>query len=343
LIIVTVLNVGLVGFGHAGSVFHAPLIAAEPRLRLAAVASSRPLTAEFAAARSVADPQQLVCADDIDVVVVASPNASHASLARAALLADKHVVVDKPFTLDLKEADALITLARERNRLLTVFQNRRWDGNFLTVQELLAQDALGEVYFAEMHFDRYRPAPKQGWREQPVPGAGALYDLGSHLIDQALCLFGMPDTVSADVTAQRDGVMVDDYFHVQLCYARRRVLLHASALVPRPGPRFVAHGTAASLFQYGMDAQESQLAQGLRPGDVRWGVASGVSVRLGDGAGERLVPALPGAYERFYHAVAAAALDGAAPPVSPAEARAVMAVLDAARRSAVEGVRIVPE
>jgi scyllo-inositol 2-dehydrogenase (NADP+) len=343
LIIMAVLNVGLVGFGLAGSVFHAPLISAEPRLRLAAVATSRPLTAEFAAARTIGDPYQLMEAADIDLVVVAAPNASHAPLARAALLAGKHVVVDKPFTLELKEADELIALARERNRLLTVFHNRRWDGNFLTVRELLAQGVLGEVYFAEFHFDRHRPIPKKGWREQPVPGAGALYDLGSHLIDQALCLFGRPDTVWADVTAQRDGVVVDDYFHVQLGYARRRVILHASALVPRPGPRFIAHGTVASLFQYGMDAQEPQLAQGLRPGHAQWGVAPAVSVRLGDGAGERPVPVIPGAYERFYHGVAAAVLDGAAPPVSPAEARAVMMVLDAVRRSTAEGVRFAVE
>jgi len=335
-----VLNVGLVGFGLAGAVFHAPLIAAEPRLRLAAVATSRALSAEFAATRVVTDPLQLVRAEDIDLVVVASPNASHAPLARAALLAGKHVVVDKPFTVDLAEANELIELARERHRLLTVFQNRRWDGNFLTVRELLAQRALGEVYFAELHFDRHRPVPKAGWREQSVPGAGALYDLGAHLIDQAVCLFGSPDSVLADVTAQRAGAVVDDYFHLQLGYARRRVVLHASALVPRPGPRFIAHGTVASLIQYGMDAQEAQLTQGLRPGDFQWGLASGVSVRLGDGAGERAVPALPGAYECFYRAVAAAVLDGAAPPVTMEEARAVMAVLDAARRSSAQGVRI---
>jgi scyllo-inositol 2-dehydrogenase (NADP+) len=336
-----VLKVGLVGFGVAGAVFHAPLIAAEPRLRLVAVATSRSLPAEFAATRSMTDAQQLVRSDDVDLVVVASPNETHAPLARAALLAGKHVVVDKPFTLNVREADALIELALQRNRLLTVFQNRRWDGNFLTVRELLVERALGEVFFAELHFDRHRPSPKRGWREQAVPGAGVLYDLGPHLIDQALCLFGVPDSVVADVTAQRDGVVVDDYFHLQLNYGRRRVLLHASLLVPKPGPRFVAHGTLASLVQRGMDPQESQLTQGLRPGGAGWGIAPEVSVELSDGASVRSMPVLPGAYECFYRAVAAAVLDGVAPPVSLADARAVITIMDAARRSAAEGVRVV--
>jgi scyllo-inositol 2-dehydrogenase (NADP+) len=334
------LNVGLIGYGLAGSVFHAPLIAAEPRMRLAAIATSRSLPQELAGVRALRDPMELIQAGDIDVVVVASPNATHAPLARAALMAGKHVVVDKPFALDVREADALIELARLQGRLLTAFQNRRWDGNFLTVRALLSQNILGDVRYGEIHFDRHRPIPKQGWRETEVPGAGVLFDLGPHLIDQALCLFGLPETVLADVARQREGVVADDYFHLVLGYRLLRVVLHASALVPKPGPRLLMHGVSGSLYQYGMDPQESQLARGIRPGDSAWGITPAVSVLVADGTGERPVGVLPGAYECFYRAVAAAILDGTAPPVTVEEARAVMLVLDAARHSSAEGRRI---
>jgi len=334
------IKVGLIGFGLAGSVFHAPLIAAEPRFELAVVATSRDLPAEFAAARTYTDPMELIGDPAIDLVVVASPNTSHAPLARAALMAGKHVVVDKPFTIDTREAQELIDLARLKNRHLSVFQNRRWDGNFITVRELLDEGAVGELRYCEIHYDRFRPALKVDWRETVTPGAGVLYNLGPHVLDQAICLFGKPKSLFADIAVQRDGAAVADYFHIVLDYDRLRVVVHASTLVAKPGPRFVAHGTTGSLYQYGMDQQEPQLAAGLRPGQPGWGEAEEVSITISDSETDRSVAHKPGAYECFYRGVAAAILDGAPSPVTHDEAYTLMAMLEAARRSAVEGRKV---
>ncbi|MER0238471.1 oxidoreductase [Fulvimarina sp. MAC8] len=336
----TELNVGLIGFGLAGSVFHAPLIAAEPRMKLTAVSTSRDLPEEFASARTYADPKELIADPEIDLVAIASPNPSHAPLARAALMAGKHVVIDKPFAIDTREAQGLIDLANLQGRHLSVFQNRRWDGNFITVRELLDESAVGEVRYCEIHFDRFRAKPKEGWRETVAPGSGVLYDLGPHLLDQALCLFGKPKWLFADVATQRDGAKVDDYFHIILDYDRTRVVVHASTLTAKTGPRLIAHGMKGSLYQYGMDQQEPQLIEGLRPGQPGWGEAEEVSVTISDGESERQVAPKPGSYENFYRAVAAAIRDGAPTPVTHDEAYTLMTMLEAARRSAEEGRKI---
>ncbi len=334
------LNVGLIGYGHAGSVFHGPLILSEPRMRLTCVATSRTLSSEYAGIRTEVDPNALIAADDVDLVVIATPNSSHLSLARAALEAGKHVVVDKPFTIDLAEAKTIASLADEKGRLLSVFQNRRWDGNFLTVRELLDKNAIGETRYCEIHYDRFRPVGKQGWRETAAPGSGVLYDLGPHVLDQALCLFGMPKAVIADVAVQRDGVLADDYFHIQLLYDRLKVIVHASCIVFRPGPRFLAHGMRGSILQFGMDAQEAQLARGLRPGQPGWGKSPEVSVLLSNEIGDQEIEPRPGAYETFYRTLVAAALDGEKLAVTPKDACNLMALLDAARLSATEGRRV---
>lgn len=336
------INVGLVGFGLAGSVFHAPLVSSERRMKLSAVATSRSsLPAEFADARTVRDPYDLVASDDVDLVVIATPNEAHVPLAKAALNAGKHVVVDKPFTIELADAKLLAALAEEKSRVLSVFQNRRWDGNFLTVRKLLAEKAVGNVNFCEIHFDRFRPIAKQGWREAAVAGSGVLYDLGPHVIDQAFCLFGMPDAVIADVTAQRQDVAADDYFHIQLIYGKKlRVVLHASCIALHLGPRITIHGDEGSIVQTGLDGQEAALIAGLRPGQQDWGVTDEVAVFLETEAGRKQVTAERGAYEAYYRSVASAVLDGMKLEVSPQQAVNVMTIIDAALRSSEEGRRI---
>lgn len=336
----TTLSVGLLGFGLAGSVFHAPLIQCEPRLRLTAVASSRVDDIRRAAPEAVAVSSPAAILDDpsIDVVVIATPNTSHAVLARAALLAGKHVVVDKPMATSAREADQLIELAHRQDRLLTVFHNRRWDGDFLTLRDCVDSGALGEIYQYEAHFDRFRPAIKAGWREKPLPGSGVLFDLGAHLIDQALTLFGMPHTVTADVGPQRRAAEVDDWFHLILNYGRMRAILHAGTVVCHPGPRFQIHGDAGSFLKSGMDGQEAALRAGRRPSGGDWGLDEpDLYGRLyeADG-GERVVETRPGDYPAFYRGVAAAILDGEAPPVTAESARHVMAVLEACARSSAE-------
>lgn len=333
------LKVGLIGYGAAGAFFHAPLILAEPRLQLTQVATRRPLTAELAAAHSVRDPLAVIRSNDIDLVVIASPNSSHAELARAALLAGKDVVVDKPFTLTLAEAEELVSLAERSGRLLTVFHNRRFDDHFLTVRALIEAGELTGINYCAMHFDRYRPGLKGGWREQAQPGSGIFFDLGAHLIDQALVLFGMPTAVFADLAIQRSAAAIDDYFHLQLNYPDKRVLLHASCLATRPGPRFLAHGKDLTVVQFGLDRQEADLRAGLRPGDAAWGRSQNMT-ELHRPTGVERRPCLSGRYTAFYASVADSLLQGSAPAVTPTEAINVMRVIAAGLHSSREGRRV---
>jgi predicted dehydrogenase len=211
----------------------------------------------------VATPAEAFRDTSIDLVVIATPNASHFELARSALLAGKHVVVDKPCTVTLAETEALLKLAREQSRVLTVFQNRRFDSDFLALQQVIQSGELGRLVQVESHFDRYRPVVPVRWREQDQPGSGLWFDLGPHLVDQALALFGMPDALSLDLACVRDGAQVNDWFHAVLRYdtqhAGLRVILHASTLVAELGPRWSAHGTTGSFTKFGLDGQEDAL------------------------------------------------------------------------------------
>jgi scyllo-inositol 2-dehydrogenase (NADP+) len=331
------LSVGLLGFGLAGSVFHAPLIRSEQRLRLTAIASSRTDDIRRSAPGAVATTAEAVIADPaIDLVVIATPNTSHAPLAREALLAGKHVVIDKPVATTAAEADELIDLAKRQGRLLTVFHNRRWDNDFLTLRACLDKGEIGRPYHYEAHFDRFRPQIKQGWREQTLAGSGVLFDLGAHLIDQALTLFGMPDRILADVGTQRPDAQVDDWFHIVLGYGRMRAILHCGTVVCRPGPRFQLHGDGGSFLKQGMDGQEAALRAGRMPTEAGWGQDDPENFALlvqADGT-ERRLETIPGDYPAFYRGVAASILDGAPPPVTAEQARDVLTVLEAVRKAA---------
>ncbi|CBS88663.1 oxidoreductase [Azospirillum lipoferum] len=331
------LSVGLLGFGLAGSVFHAPLILSEPRLQLKAVASSRTDDIRRSAPGAETTTVEAVIGDpSIDLVVIATPNTSHAPLAREVLLAGKHVVIDKPMATTAAEADELIALAERQGRLLTVFQNRRWDNDFLTLRACLEKGEVGRPYHYEAHFDRFRPQIKQGWREQTLAGSGVLFDLGAHLIDQALTLFGMPDRILADVGAQRPDAQVDDWFHIVLGYGPMRAILHCGTVVCRPGPRFQLHGDRGSFLKHGMDGQEAALRAGRMPTEADWGLDDPKNHALlvkADGT-ERRVEPLRGDYPAFYRGVAAAILDGGPPPVTAEQARDVLTVLEAVRKAA---------
>ena len=250
-----VIGVGLIGYGLGGSAFHAPLIAAEPRLRLEAVVTSRAAQVErdHPGTRVAGSAEELLADPAVELVVVEAPNAVHHELAAAALRARRHVVVDKPFTLSTAEADELIALAEAEDRRLSVFHNRRWDGDFLTVRRGVEAGLLGEVATFVSRYDRFRPVPKGSWKEEAVPGSGLLWDLGPHLIDQAMVLFGPPRTVWADLGVQRPGVEAVDYLHLVLGYGRLRAVLHAGMLVRDPGPRFEVHGDRGSLVTWGVD------------------------------------------------------------------------------------------
>lgn len=336
------LAVGLVGYGFAGQTFHAPLIAAVPGLRLAAIASSNParVAADWPDLPVEPTPEALFARRELDLVVIATPNTSHYPLASAALATGKHVVVDKPFTVSLAEAVALRDQAAAAGLSLAVFHNRRWDGDFLTVRQLIAGGELGTIVAFESHFDRYRPGVRPRWREQPGPGSGIWYDLGPHLLDQALALFGPPAAISADIIGQRADAATDDYFHVQLHYGSLRVILHATMLAPAPGPRFCIHGTLGSYVKHGLDSQEEQLKTGLRPPAAGWGAdpRDGVlTLWHNELSTTRPLPTLPGDYPAFYAALRDAINDGSPNPVSADEAIAVMALIELARQSAAQG------
>lgn len=324
------IRVGLVGYGLAGAVFHEPLIRASERMELAAVLTSRE------------HPLRVASLDELlersDLVVVASPNQTHFPIAQRSLSAGRHVVVDKPFTNTVEEADALIAFAGEKQRLLTVFQNRRLDGDFLTVRKLLAR--IGDVSLFEANWDRFRPAIKQGWREIPEPGGGVLADLGSHLIDHALQLFGLPEAIEADVQAQRAEARVDDYFDLILHYGRMRVCVRCSTLVAEPRPRFALHGSGGSFVKFGIDVQEAQLRSGMDPRDPRFGVDERDGWFTSADGTRAPVPTERGRYLDYYEAVASAILDGGPVPVDPADARDGLMLIDLARRAAASGQRL---
>ena len=337
------IRVGLIGYGLAGASFHAPLIAAVSGMDLASIVSSR--TAEVARAWpgvTVVPDAAMVFADPtIDLVVIATPDTSHAALAKAALEAGKHVVIDKPFVTDPADGAALIALAEARGAMLSVFHNRRWDADFLTVRKVLAEGTLGAVALAELRWDRFRPAIKPGWRE--TQGAGLLNDLGPHLLDQALQLFGIPDALNADIATQRAQATTEDYFEIGLHYGAKRVTVSAATLVAAARPRFALHGTGGSFVKYGIDPQEAILRAGHPPTTPAFGEeppnAFG-TLTAADGTIRR-VPSERGDWRAYYAAIVAAITNGAAPPVSAHDALAVMRLIALARDSARDGRQIV--
>lgn len=352
----TPLRVGLVGYGLAGSVFHAPLIAATEGLALDTVVTSNEerreqARAEFPDVRFAASPDELWArADELDLIVIASPNKTHVPLATAALKAGLPVVVDKPVAGTAAEARELAALAEERGLLLSVFQNRRWDNDFLTLRALIADGELGEVQRFESRFERWRPQPKGGWRESGDPQeiGGLLYDLGSHVVDQALVLFGPAAQVYAESDVRRPGAAADDDTFLAITHTGGvRSHLYVSATTAQLGPRFRVLGSTAGYVKYGLDPQEAALREGTRPSaGVPWGVEDeALWGRLGSGespltGGGTPVRTLPGDYPAYYAAVADALRGKGENPVTALQAAAALDVLEAARRSARDGVTV---
>ncbi|QLQ35999.1 Gfo/Idh/MocA family oxidoreductase [Micromonospora robiginosa] len=344
------LRVGLLGYGTAGRFFHAPLIAATDGLRLDAVVTRdagrrAQATAAHPDARVVDDAARLWAdADALDLVVVAAPNRQHVPLARAAVAAGLPVVVDKPVAPDAAQGRALVAEAAAAGVPLTVFQNRRWDGDYRTVRRLVEAGDLGRVTRFESRFERWRPAVKPGWRESAAPGeaGGALFDLGAHLVDQAVHLFGPVEHVYAEVDRRRPGAEVDDDAFVALTHTCGvRSHLWMGAVTAQLGPRFRVLGDRAAYTSWGLDPQEAALRAGRRPGEPGWGeVGPDRYGRLGADDDLRAVPTEAGCYPDFYARVAAALRDGTPMPVDPAEAVAVVELIELAHSSAAQGVTL---
>jgi predicted dehydrogenase len=332
------IGVGLIGYGLAGRAFHAPYVQATPGMTLRAVVSRDPakVHADLPEIDVAPDVAALLARDDLDLVIVASPDELHAEHALAVLGSGRHVLIDKPFATSLADARRIAAEGEARDRIVTVFQNRRWDADFLTLRRLIAEGALGEIVELESRFDRFRPTPAQVWKEAR-PG-GPWLDLGPHLVDQALVLFGRPIAVSADLATLRPGAPAADYVSATLRYETVRVHLHASKLVAAHGLRFAAHGTRGSWTKQGTDVQESKTVAGNAPSGEDWGIdpVPGLLFRPEDGPEPRTIPNEAGDYRTFWRELAGAIRGSSPNPVPASAGIAVMEVLDAGLRSATE-------
>ncbi len=334
----SVIQVGIIGFGLSGRYFHAPFLSVNPRFRLKKVASSRPdAVRQFdASIEWVATPDELFADPAIDLVFICSPNETHAEYARKALEHRKHVVVEKPFALSEPEATELLALAQRQGCVATAYQNRRWDSDFLTVKRLLADGSLGTLIDYECRYDRFSPVPpnSQSWKEQPGAGRGNLYNLGPHLLDQALHLFGKPDTVQATLRIIRPNSHVTDYFDIKLGYVDTIVRVESNLLVYHNQLRYSVHGTGGSFIKGGLDVQEERLRQNELPNQEAWGTEPqdrwGTLYR--DNQSE-LIISESGNYAPFYDNLYDAIVNGAEPAVTPADIQQLARVIDLALES----------
>lgn len=333
-------RVGLIGYGYAGKTFHAPLIRSVPGLELTIVGSSKRDTvlAQLPGVFVCSNMEEVATHSDIDLLVIASPNESHYPLAVAALQAGKHVVVDKPFTVKLADARSLVQLAEKQGKLLSVFHNRRWDSEVLATKAIVQSGVLGEISHFETHIDRFRPQVRQRWREQTGPGAGLWFDLGPHLIDQAVQLFGLPQTINASFAVLRKGGETDDWAHVQLNYKSLRAILHTSLLVSGGVPRSVLHGTLGSWAKFSGDVQERQLVAGMLPGSAGFGYDPDPGILYEGATGKQTKIPAPAANQAGYYLGIREALWGRQPnPVPPEQACAVMSILETSFLSGTTG------
>ncbi|MDM5340949.1 oxidoreductase [Fictibacillus enclensis] len=337
------IKVGLVGFGFSGATFHAPLISVLEEFKIEKVVSSNKEKVQqyFSEVEVVNNLEEVLEDETIDLVVITTPSGLHYEMAKQSLKGGKHVILEKPMVVEVWEAEELIQIAEEKNLLLSVYHNRRWDNDYLTVKKLIGDGVLGEVNTYQVHYDRYRPEVRDRWREKQGPGSGVLYDLGSHLIDQALDLFGSPQFILADVLAQRENAETDDYFHIILGYEKLRVILHSGSMITSQGPRFQVHGSKGSFIKYGLDGQEAALKEGKKPINHSWGADDprnyGMLVTMdGEKEKQETIETLQGSYTTYYKKIAESIFEGKIAPVTAHEGLLVIKIIEAALKSSRE-------
>lgn len=341
------LQVGLIGYGFAGRTFHAPVITSVPGLRLRKVVERRSEHSKerYPWVEVVKSAEALYADPEIDLIIVTTPSTHHVEFVRNALNAGKHVVVEKPFTATTAEADELIQLAKEKNKMLSVFHNRRWDGDFMTIKELLQKNLLGRIRECEFQWNRFNPIVSgNNWREQAGTGTGVFYDLGVHFLDQAVCLFGTPDTITAKIESQRENSVAHDYFDVTLGYeGNLQVRLKSSPFVRIESPRYILHGENGSFIKFGVDPQERALINGQSPATSNhWGKEAeelwgDIYTSLGQLTVKGKIETLPGAYQAYYQNVYEHIMEGAELEVKPEEARMNIQLIEQALQSNQEG------
>lgn len=339
------INVALIGFGLSGRVFHAPIIASMPEFILSMIYTTKrenikTIKELYPKTSIVSDVGEIMREESIDLVVVASPNTSHFATAKEAIISEKHVVVEKPFTVNSKEADNLIALSKRYGRTLSVYHNRRWDSDFLTVKKIVESKLLGNLVECEIHFDRFRSCVKENaWREECAPGSGVLYNLGSHLVDQAMVLFGLPDNITADIRIQRPEGKVDDCFDIVMDYKGLKVTLKAGTLVRGELPRYVLLGDMGSYIKYGMDVQAADLEGGITPNAKQlWGkepeeLYGTINTTINGLSIVGKVESAIGDYREYYIDISKSIRQKKTPAVSPVDARNVIRLLELANES----------
>jgi scyllo-inositol 2-dehydrogenase (NADP+) len=344
-----VIHVGILSYGMSGKVFHAPLLHVNPGFSISKIMQRTGSSAleQYPYVEIVRNIEDIIHDPGIDLVLVNTPDHTHYDFASRALEAGKNVVVEKPFVLEVKEGESLIDLAAKKKKVLTVFQNRRWEGDFLTIRSILDQKILGRLVEYEAHFDRYRNFIRDSWKEKADNRTGTLYNLGSHLIDQALVLFGMPSGVYADIRKQRTGAQVDDLFDLSLYYPDVKVTLKGSYLVREQGPRFLIHGTEGSFVKYGADPQEEALNAGRFPNEAGWGTEPedkwGILNTTMDGLHYRgKIETLPGCYHQFYNELYETLTSGKDITVKPGESLNGIKIILSAYESSIKHAAVDP-
>ncbi|RXJ74520.1 myo-inositol 2-dehydrogenase [Veronia nyctiphanis] len=334
------IRTGLVGFGLSSTTFHLPFLSVLPDYQVTAVVSSKPDIVKVSVpdAKCYSDIEQMLREEELELVVIGSPNHTHYNYTKQALEADCHVLVEKPFVTHSGQGLELINVARERGKILCPYQNRRWDGDFLTIKNLINENELGEVKVFESHFDRYRPDVSGRWREMPGEGTGMLFDLGSHLIDQALVLFGDPDAISARSHSMREQSQAVDYFRVIMHYKDKEIILGSSPFRSGKGLRFEVQGTKATFTVHGVDIQEKQLRDGLPPTYSEFGRQQHqATLEVGDTEEVRRLELEHGCYSELFSQLARAISDDAAPPVNAEDATKVIYAIELAQHAADTG------
>jgi scyllo-inositol 2-dehydrogenase (NADP+) len=335
------INAALASYGMSGEMFHAPILSAHEGFNIISILERTKNRSHdrYAATNIVRSYEEILKDDKVDLIVVNTPDRYHYEMAMDAIKANKHVIVEKPFTLTTKEADQLISEARNTDRLLSVFHNRRWDGDFMTIKKIIDEGLLGRLVEYEAHFDRYRNyLQKESWKEQVSSQSGTIYNLGSHLIDQALVLFGLPEAVFADIRALRTGAEVDDSFTLLLRYPEIKVSLKVSYLIREPGPKFSLHGTDGSFLKWGSDPQEDDLKSGKHPGIQNWGKEPeemwGILNTETKGIKYKgKYETLPGNYLAYYDDIYNSIINHHEPSVTAEQGRDVIRVIEAAKES----------
>lgn len=342
------IKVGIVSYGMSGLVFHGPLLKTSLLYEVEAILErTKDISAkDFGAEKIVRSFADILSNKVIELVIINTPDHTHYAFVKEALLAGKHVVVEKPFVQEPEHGEELIALAKKQGLILTVFQNRRWDSDFLTIQQVINDKLLGRLVEFESHFDRYRNyIQPDTWKEEPESGTGITYNLGSHLIDQALCLFGRSGSIHADIRAMRTGSKVDDFFDIDLFYPDVKVKLKSSYLVKEAGPRFILHGTEGSFVKYGIDPQEEDLKNGRLPNCPDWGVEDKeirglLNTTAKNQNIKKKLKSIPGNYPGFYQNLYVVLREGVELAVKPEEALQVIRLIKAAFTSSAEGIRV---